>query len=298
MKNLTPAILLAIVSSVAAAAPSIRIDRKIAASPDGAVRIVNVSGSIAVIGNAANEVQVTGVIGKTVERVDVVNEGGTIVVRVVLPKGVNYYSDGDANLTIRVPGGSRLETSTVSADQSVQGISGAVQLSAVSGDMNATLASPDVQIKTVSGDLNLTGNGKPAKWRVTTVSGDVILSRGAGSMELSTVSGDAQVTLDALTALRARTTSGDMQLRGRLLKGADVNFESVSGDLNLTMGSEAGVTIDAETFSGDIRTCFGVQGKPVGEYSPGEKLNTRHGDGGAHLRIKTLSGDVTLCDRS
>lgn len=297
MKHTIPAILLAILSATAAASPSIRIDKKIAAPPDGAVRIVNVSGSIAVVGDSTNEVRVTGMVGKTVERVDVINESGTIVVRVVLPKGVNYYSDGDAILTIHVPGGSRLETSTVSADQRVQGISGAVELSAVSGDLNATLASPDVQIKTVSGDLNLTGHGKPAKWQITTVSGDVILARGAGSMELSTVSGDAQMTMDALTTLRARTTSGDMQLRGRLLKGADVSFQSVSGDLNLTMAAEAGLTIDAETFSGDIRTCFGAQGKPVGEYSPGEKLNTRQGDGGANLRIKTLSGDVMVCDR-
>ncbi len=297
MKNMTPAILLVLASGAVAAAPSIRVDKTIAAQPDGAVRIVNVAGSIAVSGNATKEVHVTGMIGKSVERVDVVNEGGTIVVRVVLPKGRGSYSDADANLTIHVPEGSRLETSTVSADQDVQGIRGAAQLSTVSGDVDANLASPEVQIKTVSGDLNLTGNGKPAKWRVTTVSGDVVLARGAGSLELSTVSGDAQLTLDSLTAFRARTTSGDLQLRGRLLKGADLSHESVSGDLNLAMGTEAGLTVEAESFSGEIRTCFGVQGKPVSDYSPGEKLSTRLGEGGASLRIKTLSGDVNICDR-
>ena len=294
MKTSMPVILLAGWSAVAGAATP--IDKRVAAAPGNAVRLVNVAGAINVVGGTQPEVHVTGTLGSGVERVDVLNDAGTIVVRVVLPKTTRYNRDGEAMLTVTIPASSRLETSTVSADQNVQGITGATQLSSVSGDLDARLASTDVQVKTVSGDIDLQGSGKAAKWRVSTVSGDVKLLRAAGALELSTVSGDSQLELDQLTSFRGRTTSGDMQLRGRVLRGADISYESVSGDLGIAVGTEAGMAIDASTFSGDISTCFGVQGKPTSEYSPGEKLSTRRGEGGATVRVKSLSGDVSICD--
>ena len=294
MKSSVPAILLA--GWCAAAGAATQFDKRVAAAPGNAVRVVNVAGAIKVVGGAQPDVHVTGTLGSSVERVDVVNDAGTIVVRVVLPKATRYNRDGEATLTVTIPAGSRLETSTVSADQDVQGITGAVQMSSVSGDLDAQLASNDVQVKTVSGDIDLQGSGKSARWRVSTVSGDVKLLRAAGSLELNTVSGDTQLELDQLSSFRGRTTSGDLQLRGRVLRGADISYESVSGDLGIAVGTEAGMTIDAATFSGDITTCFGEKGQPSSEYSPGEKLSTRRGDGGATLRVKSLSGDVNICD--
>jgi DUF4097 and DUF4098 domain-containing protein YvlB len=294
MKTSIPVIVLAGWSAVAGAATP--IDKRVAAASGNAVRVVNVAGAITVVGGTQPEVHVTGTVGSGVERVDILNDAGTIVVRVVLPKTTLYNRDGQATLTVTIPAGSRLETSTVSADQNVRGISGAVQLSSVSGDLEAQLGSTDAQVKTVSGDINLQGSGKSAKWRVSTVSGDVTLLRAAGSLELNTVSGDTQLELDQLTSFRGRTTSGDMQLRGRVLRGADVSYESVSGDLGIAVGTEAGMSIDASTFSGEISTCFGEKGKPTSEYSPGEKLSTRRGEGGATVRVKSLSGDVSICD--
>jgi DUF4097 and DUF4098 domain-containing protein YvlB len=295
MKTSIPVILLAACSTVAGAATP--IDKRVAAAPGNAVRVVNVAGAITVVGGTRPDVHVTGTVGSGVERVDVLNDAGTIVVRVVLPKKTSYNRDGQATLTVTIPASSRLETSTVSADQNVRGISGAVLLSSVSGDLNAQLASNDVQVKAVSGDIVLQGAGKTAKWRVSTVSGDVILLQAAGSLELNTVSGDTRLEIDQLTSFRGRTTSGNVNLRGRALRGADINYESVSGDIDIAVGTEAGMSIDASTFSGEIGTCFGEKGKPTSEYSPGEKLSTRRGEGGATVRVKSLSGDVSICDR-
>lgn len=294
MKTSIPVILLA--ACCTAAGATTPIDKRVAAAPGNAVRVVNVAGAISVVGGTRPDVHVTGTVGSGVERVDVLNDAGTIVVRVVLPKKTSYNRDGQATLTVTIPAGSRLETSTVSADQNVRGISGVVQLSSVSGDLNAELASNEVQVKTVSGDIVMQGAGKSAKWRVSTVSGDVKLLRAAGSLELNSVSGDTQLELDQLTSLRGRTTSGDMNLRGRVLRGADISYESVSGDVGIAVGTEAGMSIDASTFSGEISTCFGEKGKQTSEYSPGEKLSTRRGEGGATVRVKSLSGDLSICD--
>jgi hypothetical protein len=289
--------LLAVAGAAHAAQPT-KVERRIAAAPGTKVRIVNVAGSVTVNGAAGSEVLVSGTLGASVERLDVVNENGAVLVKVVLPKRNNYQRDADAYLMITLPASSPLEISTVSADQTVRGVGATADLTTVSGDIDARLLGNDAQVKTVSGDMRLEGGGKPGKWRVSTVSGDLAFAKGAGAMEINTVSGDAQLQLEQIALFRGKTTSGDMSLRGRAMPGAEIGFESVSGDLNVAAGSDSGMDIDASSFSGDIRTCFGAAGEPVSEYSPGSKLATRRGDGGVKVRAKSLSGDISICDRN
>jgi hypothetical protein len=53
----------------------------------------------------------------------------------------------------------------------------------------------------------------------------------------------------------------------------------------------------ADSFSGDISNCFDV--KPEhGKYSLGSRLQGTRAEGTGHVRIKTMSGDVLLCDRN
>ena len=46
----------------------------------------------------------------------------------------------------------------------------------------------------------------------------------------------------------------------------------------------------------DIGTCFGARGTRSG-MGPGSSLRATRGEGGARLRIKTMSGDIEVCDR-
>jgi hypothetical protein len=51
---------------------------------------------------------------------------------------------------------------------------------------------------------------------------------------------------------------------------------------------------DVQSFSGDIRNCFGP--KPMeSRYGPGSRLEFKNGEGHAHVRVNTKSGDVRLC---
>lgn len=281
----------------AQAAQTTRVERNIPAEPGTQVRIVNVAGSIAVTGAAVSEVRVSGTLGADVERLDVLNDKGMVLIKVVLPKRNNYQRNADAHLSITLPSTSPLDISTVSADQTVRGSNASAELTSVSGDIDAQIFTNNAQIRTVSGDIRLEGGVKPGTWRVSTVSGDLQLLKAAGAMELNTVSGDAQVQLESMTLFRGKTTSGDMGLRGNALRGAEISFESVSGDINVAAGGGSGMDIDASSFSGDISTCFGAAGVPVSEYSPGRKLATQRGEAGVRIRAKSLSGDIQICDR-
>jgi DUF4097 and DUF4098 domain-containing protein YvlB len=246
-----------------------------------------------VLGWDQPQVAVSGTLEPGVERLDVTSTPNRTEIRVVLPR-MNLRS-ADAKLTIHLPQASTLDVSTVSADIQVREVTGLQRLKTVNGAIGADVRQADVELKSVSGDMRLRGTGQPGSVRASTVSGNVDFSKGAGALEVTTVSGDLVIELRPLSNLRVRTTSGDLKLNAQLTRDARLDIESVSGDLNIRAPGDAGVSADMESFSGDVSTCFGVVAARSG-YGPGERLAVTRGEGGAHLRAKALSGDITLCD--
>ncbi len=274
-----------------------KFDRVIAAESAGAVSITNVAGSIAVTGWDRAEVRASGTLGKGVERLDFTKQGDRVVIKVILKRGTFSSGDGNASLMVSVPRASRLGVSAVSADVTIAGVTGAQKINSVSGDLKAELGQGDVELQSVSGDVSLRGGAENAKLRVSTVSGDLVLREGAGDIEVQSVSGDIDAQLRSMRGGRVRTTSGDLRLATGLPGGATLDAETVSGDVRLIGRAERGMTLDLQSFSGEITTCFGRNGEPANKYAPGERLNMKTGEGSANLRIKTLSGDVSVCDR-
>jgi hypothetical protein len=64
----------------------------------------------------------------------------------------------------------------------------------------------------------------------------------------------------------------------------------------MALRAAAGFVLEAESFSGDIGSCFGARGTRTGT-GPGSALRATRGEGGAQLRIRTMSGDIEVCDR-
>lgn len=271
-----------------------RVEKRIAATPTGEVSIANVSGSVKVEGWNRSEVEVTGTLESNVDRLDLIRDGARIVVKVVLPS--NSGSRSDADITVRVPTGASLEVTTVNADIDVRNVEGAQRLKTVSGGVRATGLQGDAEMKSVSGDLNLRGRGKPLDLRASTVSGNVVIAEGAGDFDLVTVSGDVVAEVSPVGQMRIRTTSGDARLTGRLAANARVEAETVSGDITIAAAPLGGLSAEADSFSGDLTSCFGAKGESTGR-GPGSRMSLKRGDGSARVRVKTLSGDVRVCDR-
>lgn len=299
MRDRNYLVIAALALAALAGGPSLAADRKVErrvpVDARGTVLVSNVAGRIEVVGWDRPEVQVQGTIERDVERVDVLTEGKRTNIKVVLPRGMN--SQSEAKLVVRMPRGSELEVSTVSADVASRELLGAQRLSTVSGEVRAAVGTGDVQVKTVSGDVVLQGRGAPLSARVETVSGDVTYSKGAGTVEIETVSGDARVMLDPAAALRVSTTSGDLELRGALAPGARIEAQSMSGDLELAVRAPAGLTAEVETFSGELRNCFAARVEKSSRSGPGQRLSATVGEGRAQIRLKTFSGDIDLCNR-
>ena len=292
--RLAAAITVLFASAAACASGDRTFERQVPAEARGAVDISNVSGTVVVTGWDRPQVSVRAELGEGVERVDVSSEHGRTTVKVVLPHHSGH--GGDADLHVQVPKDSELTVSAVSADVRTTGVTGVQRLNAVSGDITAELGGSDLELKTVSGDVKLKGHGQPARLHVSSVSGDVHLEHGAGDLEAATVSGTLVVSLDSVRSVRVRTTSGDVHFEGKLARGADFDATSVSGDLNVRASAEAGYAYEVSTFSGDISNCFDATPSGHG-HMPGHTLQGTRGDGAGHMRLKTMSGDVQLCDR-
>ena len=293
--HLAAASLLFIAGAAVCAASDRDFERTVPAQPQGVVDISNVAGHIDVRGWDRSEVSVRAELEGDVERVDVSSEGGRTVIKVVLPHSSHH---AEAHLHVQIPRGSELDVSAVSADVTSSGVQGTQRLSAVSGDVSAELFGGDLELKTVSGDVHLKGHGQPAKLHVTTVSGDMHLEHGAGDLEISTVSGTVVATLDTARGVRVRSTSGDLRFDGRLTHGASFDASTVSGDLNVRASADGGYGYEVSSFSGEITDCFGAKAERTSQYAPGTVLQGSRGEGAGHMRLKTMSGDVQLCDRT
>ena len=272
-------------------------EREVAAQARGVVEISNVNGTIDVTGSDRAAVSVNAQLAADVDHVEVTSSGDHTVVRVQLRPHSHDWGHEETHLRVRVPKDSSLEVSGVSANVTTAGVAGAQRLKTVSGDITAEIGPADIEVKSVSGSLKLRGKGQPAKLHISTVSGDLELKHAAGDLEATTVSGQATVELDPARSVRLRSTAGDLTFEGRLVRGADFDAQSVSGDLKVRAASEDGLEFEAASVSGDISDCFNVAAQRTSEYGPGRKLNGSRGAGAGHVRLKTMSGEIELCDR-
>jgi DUF4097 and DUF4098 domain-containing protein YvlB len=282
---------------LAATSSAESIVKRAPADPNGEVQIVNVAGSVHVIGWDRPEVELRGELGKDVERVDFSSEGKRTTIRVVLPRGNSRATDAD--LTVRIPATSALKVNTVSADQRIEGVRGQQSLQSVSGAIYAETAGEDLTGKTISGDVIVVGRdgAKPAIYTFSTVSGDLDVAKVSGEIDVQSVSGDLKINATQLSRARLRTTNGDVKIATQLASSARFEAETINGDVELQLSGPVDAQFDIRTFNGDIETCFGEDGVPTGKRGSGNNLSLTLGTGSAKARIKTLSGTVEVCGR-
>lgn len=285
------------------AAHASTFQRQVAADARGEVDISNISGRIVVTGWDQPTVSVSANLDSDTQGVRLIGGHGHTTVCVTYNHSDSCdsrgsFSDrgGDVDLEVHVPRGSELEVSGVSADITSHSVVGSQHLRTVSGDIRADLGSGNDEASSVSGAIELHGNGQDGALHVTSVSGDLTVTKAAGELEARTVNGRVSAEISPARLVRANTTSGNIELGAALASGGTIESETVSGDQKLRVSAAGGYSYEASSFSGDIDNCFG-QRVDKSEYGPGSRLNGTRGAGNGHIRVKSLSGTVSLCDR-
>lgn len=284
-----PAWALAVLATGTAHAAS-QFEQTVAADPKGSVEISNVNGKIEVEGWDQKQVSISAYLNDY-QKVEVRADHGRTSITVRPP--------GDTDLKVKVPRGSEVDITAVTAGVTSTGVEGAQRLKTVGGSINADIGQADIEAKTVSGEVVLRGQGgKPAQLHLSSISGSIRLEHGAGDLEANTTSGTLSVQLDTARTVRVRTISGELSLRGKLTKGADVDAQTVSGAIKMHTDSDSGFEYDVSSFSGDIDDCFNAKPERTSQYAPGHRLSGSLGKGSGHVRLKTMSGGIELCDKS
>lgn len=276
------------------------IDRTIDADPNAALVVNNVAGSIEIRGSDERQVHVTGRLGGNVERLDVLNENESIVVKVVLKDrgrsdGRFNFGESDTDLRIRAPRTMALEVSAVSADVDVGDMRGEQRIGAVSGDVRTQAYGAEIRVQSVSGDLDIAGSDEPIVASASAVSGDLSIRGTAGDVRAESVSGDIEIEGGTVNRVDARSVSGDIGIRAALSTDARIDAMSTSGDIELGLGDNADGTYRLATFSGEIHNCFGPRPADQDNRPPGTELRFSEGKAGARVDIRTHSGDIDVC---
>ena len=270
------------------------INETIDAAAGGLVDISNVAGTIEVYGWSKGSVEVTGELGENVEELVLERDGDRVTVKVKVPK----HSSGkiSSEIIVRVPEGSAIDVSGVSADIEVEDVLGKQDLHTVSGDVTTKAASADVEAVSVSGDVEVEGDRKVIETFANTVSGDVTLFGLSGEVKAVAVSGDVTIDEGSFDRVAMESVNGDLFFLAELVKGGKLGVETVNGDVEVELGDNVSAEIEIDSFNGDIENCFGPEAQRTSKYAPGWELNFTEGDGEGSVTISTLNGDIHVCN--
>jgi DUF4097 and DUF4098 domain-containing protein YvlB len=288
------------------------------AASTGTVEIAIHSGSLRVTGWSRGEVQVTGSLSRSSDRVEVDGGGRTVEVRVASQRGGRA---GGADLEVRVPAGSTLQvavgsgrivvngiTGSVEAESSsgpvtVQGNARSIEVMAQSGPVTIEGQTGTLDVTSLSGPVRVTANvrqratiealsgtvellGSVGEAQVEAMSGNVRVANATGRVELEAVSGNVTVSGARLRG-SVESVSGSLLVDGSV--GGTLSLETHGGNVELRLPSGTNAEVNMETFSGGLRSDFGN--------GTGEGRRERHvtlGRGGPAVSITTFSGDVKL----
>lgn len=289
MKKLPVSCLLAL----SAASFATEVDEVRDADARAQVSISNMAGEVSVTGWSRNQVAVKAVLGSGVKELIFESDGKEVRIEVKVPR--HHSNKISSNLEIKVPVGSSLEISTVSADITVADVQGRQEIETVSGDLDIAVFGSDVELESVSGDIDVQGDNDRMRTRAESVSGDIEVEGLDGEIEVASISGDLILFNSKFEEVEMQTVTGDIVYHAGLYGESRLEAETVNGDVDIKFSGKVSARFNIETFNGDIRNCFGPEPQRTSVYAPGLELNFSEGDGDGRVTVQTLNGDLRLC---
>jgi hypothetical protein len=269
-----------------------KIDRTLAAEPNGTVEIHNVRGKIAITGWPNEEVKVSGTLDDMTEEFIFTSEGSKTLIKVKLPRHTNFHNRDGSNLTIHVPLGSKVAFSGVATDLDVQKVDGGLEINSVSGEIFVQEIKGRTYINSVSGGLKL--QTLSGILEVSTVSGDLQAQVECKKVRVSGVSADLDLKLKEIESASLSNVSGDTMISGVLMSDGELKLSSVSGEAFYLVEGTLDARVSMETApGGDIINEY-TDDKPISSFINSHNLRFTTGSGNATIRMSTVSGNIGL----
>lgn len=269
-----------------------KVDEVRPLSAEGSVEVSNLAGSVHIIGWNSDQVEITGVLGKNVEDLEIHGDETRLEIEVNVPRHVD---DLDTELVIKMPATASIGVETISATIQVEDISGAVDLESVSGWIKIAGQPSEVSAESVSGEITVAyASGQMG---LETVSGAITVMDGTGSLDAASVSGSITVAGGLFDSADFETVSGNMTFSADMSSRGEYEFETMSGVVAVVVPSSVSADFDVETFSGSIDNAIGPEARNISQYTPQKELSFTAGSGGAQVYISSFSGAVKIQTR-
>jgi hypothetical protein len=266
-----------------------KIERRVALGMEGALRIVNMVGSVTVHGWNKDTVLIRG----TMSPSDRFSGGGGYT---GVKFGIESGSESDpkpARLEIWVPARVRLWVKTATANIDVGGVEGGLDLYVVSGMIDVTGNPRELNAEAIDGDIHISGS--PSWVRAKSASGAITFHGTSSDAAFSTVSGAVKVDGGVFERTKIETVTGDINfVAARLDRSGSFDFDSHSGVVTIALPEKLGVSFEAVTIAGTVTNNLSDKRPSPGRFGRGAELMTELGGGGAKVSVRTFKGAVIL----
>ncbi len=255
---------------------------------EGALRIVNMVGSVVVHGWAKDTVMLRG----TMSPADRFYGGGAYTgVKFGIESATNA-DPGPARLEIWVPSRARLWVKTATANIDVSGVEGGLDLYVVSGTIDVTGDPRELNAEAIDGDIHIIGS--PSWVRAKSASGAVTFRGASSDAGFSTVSGAVHVEGGTFERTRIETVTGDISFSGRLDRSGAFDFDTHSGNIDIAVPEKTSASLSVVSIAGTITNTLSDKSPVAGRFGRGAELYTDVNGGGAKVSVRTFKGPVTL----
>lgn len=265
-----------------------KVERKIPLGMEGAIRIVNMVGTVVVHGWNKDTLVVRGTLGSG----DKFFMGGSYTGAKMFVESANDRDPKPARLEVWVPARVRLWVKTATASIDVSGVEGGLDLYVVSGTIDVTGNPHELNAEAIDGDIHISGS--PPWVRAKSASGTIVFQGASADAAFSTVSGAVKVGGGIFERIKVETVTGNISFSGRLDRSGAFDFDTHSGVVDLAIPDNTAASISVVTIAGSIANNLSKNRPIPGRFGRGSELTMDEGPGGAKLTVRTFKGPVTL----
>jgi len=189
-------------------------------------------------------------------------------------RGWNSRNRARLAITVTVPRGVHLRTSSGNGDVSVSAAAAEANVSSGNGRVRVVGVTGRVDASSGNGEVSVDNAGGPV--RASSGNGDVTIGTVNGPVNASSGNGDIRVSMERLTG------TGDME------------FSSGNGRIEVMVPSDFSADVEASTGNGRVTTDFPITIQ--GRLTP-TRLRGTIGNGGRRLRMSTGNGSMEIRKR-
>ena len=265
-----------------------KIDRKLPLGMEGAIRIVNMVGSVVVHGWDKDTVMVRGSLATG----DNFFMGGGYTGAKMFVESANDRDPKPARLEVWVPARARLWVKTATANIDVSDVTGGLDLYVVSGTIDVTGNPHELNAEAIDGDIHITGS--PPWVRAKSASGTIVFQGASSDAAFSTVSGAVKVEGGVFERTKIETVTGNISFSGQLDRSGAFDFDTHSGTIDIAIPDKTAASFSVVTIAGSITNNVSRNSPIPGRFGRGAELTVDVSGGGAKVSVRTFKGPVIL----